>query len=102
MIFPIAFEHKGRQFTLSMGPATDTVPLFPRDARAAGDDTLPPAGPVIVLEVSGDVTRYACGDPERYRDADVLRARVTLWYHTLRPSGDPLEMAAARQLLRRR
>jgi hypothetical protein len=102
VIFPIAFEHKGRQFTLSMGPATDTVPLFPRDARAAGDDTPLPASPVIVLEVSGDATRYACGDPGRYRDADVLRARVTLWYHTLRPSGDPLEMGAARQPLRRR
>ena len=102
MIFPIAFEHKGRQFTLSMGPATDTVPLFPRDARAAGDDAPPSADPVIVLEVSGDETRYACGVPERYRDANVLRARVTLWYHTLRPSGDPLEMAAARQPLRRR
>ena len=102
MRFPITFEHKGRQFTLSMGPATDTVPLFPRDARVAVDDAPPPVDPVIVLEVSGDATRYACGVPDRYRDAGVLQARVALWYHTLRPSGDPLEMAAARQPLRRR
>lgn len=102
MDFPITFEHNGRQFTLSLGSSAGTVPLFPRDARASGDDESPVAESVIVLEVKEDATQYACGVPERYRDAEVLKARVTLWYHTLRPSGPPLELAATRRPLRRR
>lgn len=100
--FPITFEHQGRQFTLSLGPATGTIPLFPRDARASGDEAPTVAEPVIILAVSDDATQYACGDPGRYKDADVLQARVTLWYHTLRPSGPPLELPATRRPLRRR
>ena len=101
MEFPITFDHQGRQFTLSLGSSAGTVPLFPRDARGSGTDDVMVAS-VIVLEVSDDATQYACGDPERYRDAEVLKARVTLWYHTLRPSGPPLELAPARRPLRRR
>jgi hypothetical protein len=82
--FPITFEHQGRQFTLSLGSASGTMPLFPRDARGGGDDGAAAAESVVVLEVSGDATQYACGDPGRYRDEDVLKARVTL---CITPSG---------------
>jgi hypothetical protein len=100
--FPITFEHQGRLFTLSLGSASGTIPLFPRDARGGGEDDTAVPEPVVVLEVSDDATQYACGDPGRYRDEEVLKARVTLWYHTLRPSGPPLELAATRRPLRRR
>jgi hypothetical protein len=96
--FPITFEHLGRQFTLSIAPASGTMPLFPRDAGSAG---APGAEPVIVLEVADDPMRYACGQPERYRDADVLIARVSLWYNTLKPSGRPFTPPATRSAGRR-
>lgn len=82
MEFPITFDHLGRRFTLSLGPGSGSVPLFPRDGgrteHLADRD-------VIVLDVAGDPTRYLCGVPERYNSAEVLIARVGLWYFTLKP-----------------
>lgn len=99
MEFPISFDHHGRHFTLSIGTMAGTMALFPRDAgRVDVTDT----EPVVVLEVDDDPTRYACGDPERYRDAEVLIARVSLWYHTLKPSGRPATPPATRPAVRRR
>lgn len=100
MNFPITFEHLGRQYTLSLtAGAMGTIPLFPRDAGRAG---APGSEPVIVLNVADDPVRYACGQPERYRDADVLIARVSLWYNTLKPSGRPITPAATARAAGRR